>query len=73
VDGQAGAADVDGFLDLPRAAALLCELRKCNRRRILLDPASKIFDPLIVCHSLHLLHAAAGDRVDFTASLTRWR
>jgi hypothetical protein len=29
------------------------ELRKSNRRRILLDPASKVFNPRVVVHALH--------------------
>src|SRR2546428_9692133 len=49
---QAGAADVDRFLKLPGAPELLGELRKSNRRRILLDPASKVVDPRIVAHGV---------------------
>jgi hypothetical protein len=30
---------------------LLGQLRKRNRRRILLDPASKFFNPLVVRHA----------------------
>src|SRR5262245_50150901 len=35
------------FLAIARPPVFLCELRKSNRRRILLDPASKVFNPLI--------------------------
>ena len=41
---QAGAADIDRFLILPRPAAFFGELRERNRRRILLDPASEILN-----------------------------
>ena len=34
---------VDGFLQFSRTAVLFGELRKRNRRRILLDPSSKAF------------------------------
>jgi hypothetical protein len=47
---QAARTHVDRFLMLAGAAKFLRELRKRNRRRVLLDPASKIFDPWIVCH-----------------------
>ena len=49
---EAGAADVDRFLVLPGAAAFFGELRKRNRRRILLDPASKVFNARVVSHIL---------------------
>ena len=38
---KAGAADADGLVVIARAAALLGELRKSNRRRVRLDPASE--------------------------------
>ena len=50
--GEAGAADVHRFLQLPCPAALFGELRESDRRRILLDPASKVFNPRIVCQGL---------------------
>jgi hypothetical protein len=50
MDGEPGAADLDGFGMLPRPPVLLRELRERDRRRILLDPASKIFNPGIVGH-----------------------
>ena len=50
MDGEARAANVHGFLELPRAAALFGKLRKCNRRRILVDPASKVFNARIIGH-----------------------
>jgi hypothetical protein len=50
VDREAGAADVNGFLVLPCPPALLGQLREGDRRRILLDPASQIFDALVVGH-----------------------
>ena len=39
--GEADLADGDGFVRVAVAAELFGELRKSNRRRILLDPASK--------------------------------
>jgi len=51
VDRETGAAGVDSFLTLPGAPQFFGELRKCNRRRILLDPASKIVDALVVGHA----------------------
>ena len=50
VKGEAGAADVDRFLALTGTPELFGELRKRNRRRIFLDPASKVFEPLVVGH-----------------------
>ena len=47
---EPGAADVDGILTLPGAAAFLGELRECNRRRILLDAASEIVDARAFWH-----------------------
>ena len=47
---EAGAAGLDRFLELAGPPELLGELRKSNRRRILLDPASKVFDTRIVSH-----------------------
>ena len=47
---QPGAAGIDRFLILLRPPALFGELRKSNRRRILLDPASEVFYPLVVGH-----------------------
>jgi hypothetical protein len=47
---ETGAAGFDGLVELPRAAELLGELGKSDRRRIALNPASKILDPLIVRH-----------------------
>lgn len=44
VNGQALPTDFYGALELPDAAILLRELRKSNRRRIGLDPASKLFN-----------------------------
>ena len=40
---QARAADIRGFVKHRRAAVLFRELRKSNRRRVLLDPSSEIF------------------------------
>ena len=48
--GQPGAGDANRLLELAGAPVLLRELRKRNRRRILLDPASKFFNPLAVRH-----------------------
>jgi hypothetical protein len=43
-------ADPDGFFTVARPAILFGELRKRNRRRILLNPASKVFNPRVVRH-----------------------
>jgi hypothetical protein len=40
---KARTADVRGFVKHRRAAVLFRELRKSNRRRVLLDPPSEIF------------------------------
>jgi hypothetical protein len=42
---QTGPAHSNGFVELACTSMLFCELRKGNRRRILLDPASKFFNP----------------------------
>ena len=47
---EAGLADAHGLLELAGAPMLFGKLRKCNRRRILLDPASKFFNPWVVRH-----------------------
>jgi hypothetical protein len=39
------AADTDRVVELSGAAVFLGELRKRNRRRVCVDPASKVFDP----------------------------
>jgi hypothetical protein len=45
---QAGPAHAHRFVELACTAVLFRKLRKSNRRRIPLDPASKFFNPLIV-------------------------
>jgi hypothetical protein len=45
---QAGAADVDRFLVVAGAPVFFSELRKSHRRRVRLDPASKIEHSWIV-------------------------
>ena len=42
VEIEAGAADVDRFVEPARAPAFLGQLRERNRRRVFLDPASKV-------------------------------
>jgi hypothetical protein len=49
--GEGGRVDANRVLVLPGAPVLLRELRKSNRRRILLDPASKFFNPRVVRHA----------------------
>jgi len=44
MDVEAGAADVNRFLEHRGATQFFAELRKCDRRRVLLDPSSKIFE-----------------------------
>jgi hypothetical protein len=51
MDGQPCAADLDSLCKLPGAPVFLGELRKSNRRRVLLDPAPQVFDARIVGHS----------------------
>lgn len=72
MDREPGAADFDRLLDLAGAAALLGKLRKRNRRRVLLDPASKIFDPLVVGHECYgTVIACVADPVRPRSSVTR--
>ena len=47
---QAVPADANGVLELGGTPMLFGKLRKRNRRRILLDPASKFFNPRVVRH-----------------------
>ena len=47
---EAGAADAHRLLKVAGPAMLLSELRKRNRRRILLNPASKVFNPRVFRH-----------------------
>ena len=51
MSGETAAACLDRFLMLTEAPILFGELRKCNRRRIFFDPASKIFHSSAVRHS----------------------
>ena len=52
---EARSADGDGFIVIAGPAAFFCQLRKSNRRRVLLDPASKFNKPRIVAaHALSL-------------------
>jgi hypothetical protein len=54
VDREAIAAGVDSFSMATSAAIFLRKLRKRNRRRILLDSASKVFNPIVFRHSAAL-------------------
>ena len=47
---EAGAADAHRFFVRAGAPALFSELRKNNRRRVRLDPASKLENVWLVCH-----------------------
>ena len=67
MEGQSGAADINRFLILPRPAAFFGELREGNRRRVLLDPASKFFNPRIIRHGTY------GTATDLVVKLTRPR
>ena len=49
---EAGAANVDGLLEPAGAPQFLGQLREGDRRRVLLNPAPKIFDALAVGHLL---------------------
>jgi hypothetical protein len=77
MERQAGAAGVDRVLILLRPPALFGELRKRNRRRILLDPASKVFNPRIVGHLLYgttmlavMVPVRAGTKLSVTVNVT---
>jgi hypothetical protein len=50
VELESGAADVDRFLKMSGAAALLRQLREGDRRRVPLDPPSEIINPLTIGH-----------------------
>jgi hypothetical protein len=43
-----------------RSTILFAELSKRNRRRILLDPASKILNPRVIRHASIMVRLAAG-------------
>jgi hypothetical protein len=60
VDRQTGAADADGFRRAAGAAELFGERRKRQRRRILLDPASQVFNARAVRHRDSLLQQVPG-------------
>ena len=49
--GQPGARHANRLFELAGSPVFLGELRKRNRRRILQDPASKVFNPLAVRHA----------------------
>jgi hypothetical protein len=49
--GQPGLADPDSFLAVASPSILFRKLRKSNRRRILLNPASKIPNPRVIRHA----------------------
>lgn len=48
VMGEPGAGDAHGVLELAAPPVLFRELRKHNRRRILLDPASELLDAGVI-------------------------
>jgi hypothetical protein len=48
---EAGLADSDRFFTVAGPPVFLCKLRKSNRRRILLDPASKVLDSRVIRHA----------------------
>jgi hypothetical protein len=50
MQAEACAADVGGLLVLSRPPAFLGELGEGDRRRVPLDPASKVIDPLTIGH-----------------------
>ena len=50
MDREARAAGLDRLFVAASAPVLFGELRKRNRRRVLLDPASKLFNARIVRH-----------------------
>ena len=48
---QTSLAHPNGLFAVARPPVFLCKLRKSNRRRILKDPASKIFNPRVIRHA----------------------
>ena len=68
MDGEAGAAHLDRLGVLPGAAVLLGELRECNRRRVLLDPASEVLNTRIVGHA----RPSISPTVIICVVLARW-
>ena len=57
---QTGATAMYGFVVIPRPAVFLGELREGNRRRILLDPASKLLEPRVFSQSVPMLTRYCG-------------
>ncbi len=53
MNGEAGAADLHRVFAPADPPVLLGELRKRNRRRIPLDPASKVFNPRTIGHAVY--------------------
>ena len=49
---EPGTANGHRLTVITRATVLFGQLRKRNRRRILLDPASKVFNPGVRCHAI---------------------
>ena len=56
IGGEAGPAHGDGFFGPPGAAELFGKLGESNRRRILVEPASKVLDARSVWHEPLLWH-----------------
>ena len=50
MNGESRAAHVHRLFELSCAAVLFGELRESDRRRVLLDPSSEIFETRIVSH-----------------------
>src|SRR5258706_11225075 len=68
--GQAGAARIHRFLMQARPPVFFGKLRKRNRRRVLLDPASKVFNAWIVRHRTPSLpHVKASREINVYAIL----
>jgi len=63
---EAAPADIDGVARMPGAPVLLRELRKCNRRRLLLEPASKFLYSRMIARMVgHPDYGAATLTVEF--------
>jgi hypothetical protein len=54
---ETGLANPDRLFAVTGSPVFLCKLRKSNRRRILKDPASKVFNPGVVGHPYSLSHS----------------
>ena len=69
MDDETGAASKDSVLVAAGAPVFLRQLCECNRRRVLLDPASEFLDPRVIGHS-SIYHAGIG--CSYGTTVTVW-